>query len=301
VAAIVGPTASGKTTLALEVAAELNAEIISVDSMQVYRGMDIGTAKPTEDERASVPHHMIDIVEPDVSLTVAEFQERARAAVADVSGGGRLPLLVGGSGLYFRAVVDPLRFPGTDPEVRRRLEARAEDEGAEAMYRRLEELDPGAAAHIERQNARRIVRALEVIEITGRRFSDDREAWEEHESIYDLTVVGLDIAREELDRRIDVRVDDMISAGLIEEVKALETAGFRGSLTSPQALGYSQILAYLDGELSQQEAVAEIKRRTRRFARRQVSWFKSDPRVEWFPDPPQEAAARLRARLGRLV
>lgn len=291
-----GPTASGKTALALHLAQEIDAEIVGVDSMQVYRGMDIGTAKPSVEDRSRVPHHMIDIVEPDASLTVAEFQRLAREAVDDVHRRGHVPLVVGGSGLYFRAVVDPLRFPGTDPEVRRRLEARAGDEGVEAMYRRLEEIDPEAASHIEPQNARRIVRALEVIEITGGRFSDNREAWEDHESIYDLTVVGLDIPREELDRRIDARVDEMISAGLIEEVKALETAGFRGSLTSPQALGYSQILAFLDGEISEQEAVQEIKRRTRRFSRRQVSWFRSDPRVEWFGDPIQ-AAAHLRTRL----
>lgn len=297
VVAIVGPTASGKSALAMCIASGLNAEIVSIDSAQVYRGMDIGTAKPTGADRNQVRHHMVDIAEPSEDLSVKDFRDHARAAIDDISARGRLPLLVGGSGLYFRAVVDPLEFPGTSPDVRQALYDEADDVGAEALYARLGELDPDAASRIEPANTRRVVRALEVIELTGERFSSFRTAWDDYESIYDLAAVGLAPPKELLDERIDARVTQMVSVGLFDEVKGLVEKGLRDSVTSVQALGYAQSLGFLDGELTRYEAIEEIKRRTRGFARRQLSWFKADPRIVWF-ESADEAGAALRDRLG---
>jgi tRNA dimethylallyltransferase len=295
VLAIVGPTAAGKTALALEIAGALDAEIVSVDSTLVYRGMDIGTDKPPPAELARVPHHLVDVVEPSHTLTVAEFQALARAAVEDVAARGRTPLLVGGSGLYFRAVVDPLEFPGTDPEVRSRLEREAGLVGAAGLHRRLQAADPAAAAAIDPANLRRTIRALEVLEVTGRPFSAFRTGWDGSRPVYDLTVAGLTRPRPELDRRIEERVDAQVARGLVAEVEALVAVGLRSSATSVQALGYAQVLAHLDGWLSLEEAVEETKRRTRRFARRQERWFRADRRVVWFPSDPAAAAAHLLA------
>ena len=277
VAAIVGPTAIGKTALSLQVAEALDAEIISVDSMQVYRGMDIGTAKASIEERARVPHHLLDIFEPSHDVTVSEFQQRARAAIEDVASRHKLPLLVGGSGLYFRAVVDELEFPPRAPAVREAVEEEADAVGPQVLHERLVELDPKAAAKIEPANARRTIRALEAIEITGRRFSDN-DSWDRYESIYELSVVGLDSPRESLFERIEERVDEMMSRGLADEAKALEASGM--SRTARQALGYRQILDAPGA--TQDEQRSEIVRATKKFARRQGSWFRSDPRVRWF-------------------
>lgn len=297
VLAIVGPTAVGKSALALRLAMELDAEIVSIDSGAVYRGMDLGTDKPSLEDRERVPHHMVDIVEASGDLSVAEFQVLAREAIARIAGSGRIPLLVGGSGLYFRAVVDPLSFPPTDPEVRARLAGRAAEEGGpETLFRMLQEADPEAAARIEIANTRRVIRALEVIEITGRRFSEFHEAWQRYDSIYDLSVAGLSRPREELLRRCDERVDRLFEAGLVDEVKALEAGGCRASLTSVQALGYAQVLEHLDGAISLDEAIEQTKRRTRRFARRQLTWFNADPRISWFHSDPEGAAAYLRGK-----
>jgi tRNA dimethylallyltransferase len=295
VLALVGPTAAGKTALALEVAGRLDAEIVSMDSAMVYRGMDIGTDKPSPAELASVRHHLIDILDPSETLSVAGFQARARAAVAGILAAGRTPLLVGGSGLYFRAVVDPLEFPATDPDVRSRLEAEAAVLGPTALFARLVSLDPVAAAAMEPANVRRTVRALEVIEVTGRPFSSFRTAWDARQSIFDLTVVGLTWPRAELHYRIEDRVDAQIARGLVDEVQAVVAAGMRASTTSVQALGYAQVLAHLDGAVTLEQAVDEIKARTRRFARRQESWFRADPRVTWFSAEPAAAAAHLLA------
>jgi len=295
VLAIVGPTAAGKTALALEVAGALDAEVVSMDSALVYRGMDIGTDKPSPPELARVRHHLVDVVPPSHTLTVSEFQSMARAAVAGILARGRLPLLVGGSGLYFRAVVDPLEFPGTDPVVRGRLEQEAAERGAVALYERLEAADPEAATHIHPLNARRTIRALEVLEVTGRRFSSFRTSWEQPRSLYDLSVVGLTEPRPELDRRIDVRVESQLARGLVAEVERLVRDGVRDSATAVQALGYAQILAHLDGRLSLQEATDQTKARTRRFARRQLAWFRADPRVTWFTSDAPGAAAHLLA------
>jgi tRNA dimethylallyltransferase len=271
----------------------INAEIVTIDSATVYRGLDIGTDKPTFEDLARVRHHLVDVVDPSTTLSVAEFQKLARDAIDDVSGRGVNPLLVGGSGLYFRAVVDPLEFPGTDREVRAELELEAVEAGPAALYERLTELDPEAAGRIDPANARRTIRALEVIKLTGRRFSSFRTGWDDYRSIYDLKVAGISWPRAEMDRRIDERVDSYVAKGLVEEVKALETAGLRDSLTSVQALGYAQLLKYLDGEISLDRAIEEIKRRTRRFARRQLTWFRADPRVRWFESDPDGAVRFL--------
>lgn len=277
VAAIVGPTASGKTDLALAVASALGAEIVSLDSMQVYRRMDVGTDKLAPEQRRGIPHHMIDVVEPSHDVTVAEFQGTARAAIADITGRGVLPLLVGGSGLYFRAVVDDLQFPPTAPDVRAELEEEAAARGAPELHRRLTELDAPAAARIEPTNARRVVRALEVIEITGRPFSENR-AWDEWRSIYRLAVAGLERDRADLHRRIEDRVDAMLERGIVAEARALEPILSR---QARQALGYRQILE-APSTAATRDVRDAIVRATKRFARRQESWFRADPRIHWF-------------------
>jgi tRNA dimethylallyltransferase len=276
VVAIVGPTAVGKSALALEVARQLNAEIVSIDSMQLYRGMDIGTDKPTPEMLKRVPHHLVDVKDPSEDVTVAEFQLLARQAIESIAQRGRYPLLVGGSGLYFRAVVDDLKFPPTDSEIRLRLEEEVEALGAEALHERLAGLDPPAAERIEPSNVRRTVRALEVIEITGRRFSENVQ-WDNYESIYDLRAVGLTRPRDDLYLRIEQRVRDMIARGLIEEAKRV--AAGTTSRTARMALGYRQVFDQLDAAGA--EIQAEIVRATKRFARRQDSWFRSDPRIHW--------------------
>jgi tRNA dimethylallyltransferase len=278
VAAIVGPTAVGKSEVALGVARRLGAEIVSIDSMQIYEGMDVGTAKPSAAERVRVPHHLVDVMLPSDTVTVAEFQALARAAISDVTARCRLPLLVGGSGLYFRAVVDDLRFPPTSPQVRRTLEEETEEIGPEALHARLGELDPAAAAKIEPANARRTIRALEVIELTGHLFSENARAWETFESRYDLAVAGLRRPRRELFDRIERRVQAMLEAGLVEEVVALRE---RLGTTAGRALGYRQVLE-AEPDASIADIAGAIARATKRFARRQESWFNSDPRIRWF-------------------
>lgn len=275
VAAIVGPTAVGKTALSLHVAETLGAEIVSVDSMQIYRGMDIGTDKAGPDLRSAVDHHLLDLKDPSEELTVAEYQELARAAIAGIHERGRIPLLVGGSGLYLRAVTDDLEFPPRSAEVRAALEEEVERVGAETLHARLQELDPAAAARIEPGNARRTVRALEVIELTGRPFSDN-DTWESYRSIYDLAMIGLTRPRDELYGRIGKRVVQMFERGLMDEALALGEPG----RTARQALGYKQILDRPDAP--RQELIDETIKATKRFARRQESWFKGDPRVTWF-------------------
>lgn len=277
VAAIVGPTAVGKTSAAVEVAERLHAEIVSIDSMQIYRGMDIGTDKAPEELRRRIPHHLLDLRDPSDDVTVAEFQELARAAIEDIHQRDRLPLLVGGSGLYFRAVVDDLEFPPRSPEVRAALEERVEQEGPAPLYEQLTEQDPVAAARIEPANARRIVRALEVIELTGEPFSAN-DAWDRYESRYDLRVAGLELSPDILHERIEQRVAAMLERGLIEEARAISADGM--GRTARQALGYRQVLEADDADIDRlQNAIVKA---TRRFARRQRSWFRADPRIRWF-------------------
>jgi tRNA dimethylallyltransferase len=298
--ALVGPTASGKTEAALAIAERLGAEILSLDSMVVYRGMDVGTAKPTAAERARVPHHLLDLVEPSEPFSVAAFQAAAREAAEDVRGRGRPPFLVGGSGLYFRAVVDDLELPGTRPDVRAELEREAALIGARPMHRRLAELDPAAAAKIEPDNVRRTVRALEVAAITGRAFSSFAGAWEEHDPDR-VRAAGVRLPAEVLARRIDRRVRAMLEAGWLEEVRGLVDRGFGEWLTATQAIGYAELRRHLDGELDLEEAAALIARRTRSYARRQLAWFRRDPRIRWFDvgeDGAAEAADAIGAWLG---
>jgi tRNA dimethylallyltransferase len=284
VLALVGPTAAGKTEVALEAAERLNAEVVSADAMLVYRGMDIGTAKPTPEERARVRHHLVDLVDPGEEFSAARFQPLARAAIADVLGRGRVPLLVGGSGLYFHAVVDEFVFPPTDPVVRARLEAEAADAGLAELYRRLAAADPLAAARIQPGNLRRTVRALEVIELTGRPFSSFRAAMDDPVSRYRLSVLGLDPGPERLRARVAERVAAMAEAGLAEEVRRLAERPL--SRTARQALGYKELLDAMEQHQPLAEALAAVVRRTRAYARRQLAWFRRDPRVRWSTLPP---------------
>ncbi|MGW5424545.1 tRNA (adenosine(37)-N6)-dimethylallyltransferase MiaA [Streptomyces sp. NPDC003943] len=278
VIAVVGPTAAGKSDLGVFLAQQLGGEVVNADSMQLYRGMDIGTAKLTMEERGGVPHHLLDIWEVTEAASVAEYQRLARAEIDRLLAEGRTPILVGGSGLYVRGAIDVLDFPGTDPEVRARLEAELEERGSGVLHARLAAADPEAARAILPSNGRRIVRALEVIEITGKPFTANLPG---HDSVYDTVQIGVDVARPELDERIATRVDRMWEAGLVDEVRALEARGLREGRTAARALGYQQVLAALAGECTDDEARAETVRATKRFARRQDSWFRRDPRVHW--------------------
>lgn len=281
VVAVVGPTAVGKSDLAVGIAAALAGEVVSVDSMQIYRGMDIGTAKLSVPQRAGVTHYLLDRLDVAEPATVAEFQGWARDAIDDCQRRTVLPVLVGGSALYVRAVLDRFEFPGTEPELRARLESDLERDGPAALHARLATADPEAAARILPSNGRRIVRALEVIELTGESFS---AALPEYEYAYpNVTQLGVDVPRDVLDRRIADRVDAMWSAGLVDEVRSLERAGLREGRTASRALGYAQVLRFLAGDCTEDEAREQTVRATRRFARRQDSWFRKDPRITWLP------------------
>ena len=297
VLAVVGPTASGKSEVALQaarsrIAAGRPTEVVAVDAFTVYRGMDIGTAKPTPADRAEVPHHLVDVLDPDQELTVVGFRARAREAIAQVRARGATPLLVGGSGLYFRAVVDPLRFPPTDPALREELEQRWSEHPA-AAHAHLARLDPAAAARIEPGNLRRTVRALEVWELTGEPFSAFDDAYDRHTSIYpDLQVVRLDPPTEDLRAAIAGRAERMVSAGLVGEVAALR-ARWQLSRTARQGIGYAEAAAVLDGELAEGLLAERIARRTWRYARRQRAWFRADPRARvCTPDAARAALER---------
>jgi tRNA dimethylallyltransferase len=279
VIAVVGPTAVGKSDLAVALAHAVGGEVVNADSMQLYRGMDIGTAKLTEAERQGVPHHLLDIWPVTERAAVAEYQRLARATIDGLLARGRAAILVGGSGLYVHATLDDFEFPGTDPEVRAELEAQLAEVGPGALHARLAAADPGAAAAILPSNGRRIVRALEVIELTGGRFTATLPGHRPH---YPHTLrLGLTADRALLDERITRRVDVMWERGLIDEVRALEQVGLREGVTASRALGYKQVLAYLAGDISEQDAREQTVRQTRRFARRQESWFRRDPHVHW--------------------
>ena len=276
--AVVGSTAAGKSDLAVDLALALNGEVINADSMQLYRGMDIGTAKLTEGERRGVPHHLLDVWDVTKAASVAEYQDLADAAVADVERRGRVPIVVGGSGLYIRAALGDLEFPGTDEAIRALLEAELAAHGPAPLYERLRAADPVAAAAILPSNGRRIVRALEVIELSGRPFSATMPGYDAGRPAIQL---GVEVPRTELDHRIEARVDRMWAAGFEGEVRQLAGHGLRDGKTAARALGYQQLLRWLDGELTSEQARAETVRVTRRFARRQESWFRRDPRVAW--------------------
>ncbi len=277
VIAVVGATATGKSALSLALAHALDAEVINADSMQLYRGMDIGTAKLPEAEREGVPHHLLDIWDITHAASVAEYQQRARAQIDSQS---KPALLVGGSGLYIRGVLDDLEFPGTDPAIRSRLEDELAERGEGHLRARLQELDPLAAMAIATGNGRRIVRALEVIELTGQPFSATLPSYDK---LYypDTVQIGLELPYEELDKRIDRRVERMLQAGLLEEVRTLADQGLRDGITSSRALGYRELLEHLDGLHPLPQAAMLVALNTRRFARRQQKWFRRDPRITW--------------------
>ena len=283
-AAIVGPTAVGKTAVALRLAPRLEAEIISVDAMQVYRGMDIGTGKPTAAELASARFHMLDVVEPADTFSVARFKELADNEVFITASGGKLPLLVGGSGLYYRAVVDDLDFGNTSGSDLYRVEVVEElgEMDDTELHDLLSDLDPAASAGIPPGNRRRVLRAIEVAREGDRLMSEHQHSWSDYSTPYEVAAAGLDMDREALYRLIDARVDDMMKRGLLAEVEALVGHGLRRGTTAGEALGYRQLLEHLDGEKTLDEAVSEMKRRTRNYAKRQLTWFRSDPRINWF-------------------
>lgn len=280
VLAIVGPTASGKTRMGVEVALELRAagravEIVSCDSMGVYRRLDIAADKPPPAERRGVPHHLFDLAEPDEAFTAVRFRAAARSVVDGLHARGGVPLVVGGSGLWFRALVDDLPFAPTDPEVRSRLAA----EDPADLYRRLQAVDPDAARRIDPRNVRRVVRAVEIHELTGRPPSELRRGWDSYASVYDLDVVGLTWPRETLFARAAERVDRELEAGLLDEVAGVLPAGI--SRTARQALGVKEMLLHLEDGVPLEQARAVLVRNTKNFVRRQLSWFRADPRVAW--------------------
>ena len=301
--ALLGPTASGKSALAVRLAVHLTAhsrpaEIVNADSMLVYRGMDIGTAKPTEEEREGIPHHLIDVLDIDQTATVADFQRLAREAVTSCHDRGVVPIVVGGSALYLRAILDEFAFPGTDPAVRAELEAELSEHGSLAMYERLALLAPEAAAEMQPMNGRRIVRALEVIALTG----SYRATLPQHRyALPGVVQVGLAIDRPEMDARIDARVDEMWAKGLVAEVAALAERGLREGRTASRALGYQQVLAYLDGRCTEEQAAKDTAAGTRRFARKQLGWWRRDPRIVWVDaldlPAPAELVTECEARL----
>ncbi|HXW87341.1 MAG TPA: tRNA (adenosine(37)-N6)-dimethylallyltransferase MiaA [Streptosporangiaceae bacterium] len=280
VVAVVGPTAAGKSELSLSLAQALDGEVVNADSMQLYRGMDIGTAKLSRAERAGVPHHLLDIWPVTQTASVSEYQALARQAIDDIRGRGRTPIVVGGSGLYVRAAIDKLQFPHTDPDLRASLEEQLARVGPAALHARLAAVDPAAASAILPGNGRRIVRALEVIELSGPPF---RATLPDYEAAYPVVQLGVTMPRPVLDRRIDLRLARMWDRGLVDEVRRLERAGLRDGRTASRALGYAQVLAFLAGECSEAEAAAQANQATRRFVRRQESWFRRDPRVAWLP------------------
>ncbi len=295
IVAIVGPTGVGKSGLAVDIASRVSGEIVNADSRQFYRGMDIGTAKPSAQMLARIPHNLIDILEPDEKYSLALYQEQAYSAIDDIVRRGKQPLLVGGSGLYVKAIVKGMNIPRVEPSFDRRaeLERTAAEKGSGHLYRRLQTIDPDAAAKIEPANVRRVIRALEVYETTGRKFSETGS----FEAKYASFTIGLTCPREELYRRIDMRVDQMIKDGLVDEVKALLKKGYTADLPSMSGIGYSQITAFLEGKLTLVDAVKKIKFDTHNFARHQYSWFRlKDPSITWLDiteDSCQEEAYDL--------
>jgi len=281
--AIVGPTATGKTEVGILVAESIGGEVVSADSMQLYRLMDIGTGKPDAEQRTRVPHHLISIVDPDTPFSVADYQQRARAAIAGIGAHGRQPVLVGGSGLYVRSVVDGLALPLTPPDftIRHRLAEEAKARGLAALHARLAEVDPDSARRIHPNDAKRIIRALEVYQQTGQTISAFQELDRERRERYNTRQFGLTLPRPELYRRIEARIDEMVARGLAEEVRDLLRRGYRDDLVSMKGLGYAQLIPYLRGESALAEAVERLKRDTRRFAKRQLTWFRADRRIEW--------------------
>lgn len=284
---IIGPTASGKSSLALEVASAVEAEIVSADAMAVYRGMDIGTAKPTPQEQARVPHHLVDVAEPADDYTVSLFKEQVDAALADIKGRGHPAVLVGGTGLYVRAIVDNLTLPGRFPAAAAEVEA---ERNTEALWHRLLALDPVAAEKMEPTNRRRIVRALEVCLGSGQPFSSFGPGLESYPNV-PFVQVGIEIERDVMDERINARYDQQMAAGFLDEVARVRSGPM--GRTASQALGYRELMAHLNGDIDLATALDEAKTRTRRFARRQQRWFRRDPRITWFPHDVEDLASQV--------
>ncbi|WP_027356464.1 tRNA (adenosine(37)-N6)-dimethylallyltransferase MiaA [Desulfofundulus thermocisternus] len=279
---LVGPTAVGKTAVSVEVALKLGGEIVSADSMLVYRYMNIGTAKPTMEERRGIPHYMIDIIDPDESYSVALYQAQARQHIREIWERGKLPLLVGGTGLYIRSVIEPYHFTGAgvDEHFRSQLLKEAREKGAQALYQRLVEVDPETAAKVHPNNLKRVIRALEVYHLTGHPMSSALRQKGDGPP-YNTLIIGLTMDRQRLYQRIEARVEQMLEMGLVDEVRSLLKRGYSPYLTSMQGLGYKEIIAYLRGLSTIEEAIYLLKRNTRRFAKRQFTWFKRDPRINW--------------------
>ncbi len=298
--AVVGPTAVGKTGLAIELAQRLHGEIVGADSRQIYRYMDIGTAKPTPQERQAVPHHLIDFVDPDEDFSLALFKDLAMKAIGDIHQRGKLPLLVGGSGLYVWAVLEGWRIPevSPDPQLRHRLQEKAEAEGPDALFAELERLDPQAAKKIDPRNVRRVIRALEVCKSTGKPFSGYQQ---KNMPSFETLIIGLTSERDQLYWRINARVDQMIEAGFVGEVQGLLDRGYSIELSSMSSLGYREIIKYLYGKLTLPKASERIKFETHRFARHQYAWFKlNDPRIHWFDLSRQKTSDVAQLAEGKL-
>jgi len=295
---VCGATATGKSQLAISLAHHFDGEIVNADSMQIYRGMDIGTAKLKVEEREGIVHHLLDVLDVNQDSTVAWYQSAARAAITDIHARGKSAIVVGGTGLYIKSILDELNFPDTDPAVRERLEKEVESIGLNALFERLEKLDPAAAIAIDRANSRRVIRALEVIEITGKPFTANlpREASTRYP---DAVQFGLVMDREKLNERISSRVDRMWDEGFVSEVETLIGRGIKDGRTAQLALGYSQIIAHLEGRLSQDEAREDTKRATRQYARRQETWFSRDARITWI-SPVQPHLQTVLAHLKKL-
>ncbi len=293
VIAVVGPTGSGKSDLAVNLAMELDGEVINADAMQFYRGMDIGTAKITPAERKGVPHHLLDILDVTEEASVSDFQQQARSIVSEIHARGKRAILAGGSGLYVRAALDVLEFPGTDPVLRRQLEAELDDAGQDVLLVRLREVDPVSAGRVS--DSRRIIRALEVHMLTGRPFSSFMP---QREYFQPAVQIGLAVDRDVLRERLALRVHNMVDNGLLAEVRWLDAAGLRRGKTAPRALGYAQFLKVLDGGSTVAEAAEDTIVATRQFARRQLTWFRADPRISWLdwqtPDLAAQAVALSR-------
>ena len=296
---LLGPTAVGKTEIAIELAQHLNAEIVSVDSRQIYRQMDIGTAKPTPEEQQAAPHHLIDCVDISQPFSVADYQSLADTVIADIQNRGKQVLLVGGAGLYFRAVVDGLfEGPGADPAVRERFEQEAAQHGVDALHERLRACDPESADRIHPNNVVRVIRALEVYELTGVPMSEHQQQWHPEKQCYPFIAFGLTMPRALLYHRIEQRVDVMLANGLIAEVESLLATGYARDTIALQSFGYKELITYLDGECTYTEAISQLKQDTRRFAKRQLTWFRKDTRIEWLdrestPDVVADLLAKI--------
>lgn len=285
-----GPTASGKSRVGFLLAEKLGGEIISVDSMQVYRGLDIGTAKPSIEEQARVPHHLVDILELNEGFDAAQFAAHAQVAAADILKRGKAPIFCGGTGLYFKALLDGLgESPGSDPELRAELEQRSLEE----LLVELQARDPETYERIDRKNPRRVIRAVEVLRLTGRSFSEQRARWVSESEGRPVFFAGLEREPEDLKRRIDARVDEMFAQGLEDETKRLLERGLESNRAAMQAIGYRQVVDFLRGGLSREETIALIKQRTRQYAKRQMTWFRRQARVQWFPVRPEESLENI--------